>query len=180
MRVSALYRVYAPADGARSVLLVVGFVFLMMIAASVRIPLFFTPVPFTMQTLVVYVSILFLRDRAFFSQLLYVTIGIAGLPVFTNAGAGLLYLAGPTGGYLIGFMLAAAFLGRILPQKRSLRRCLVFFSLAACAIYSCGLIWLVAFHGFSLAGAFFAGVVPFLPAEVVKVVIASSFAARSQ
>ena len=68
--------------------LVFSFSILMAVSAYVRVPLFFTPVPLTLQTFVFYLSIIFLKRQAIFSQVIYLFLGATGLPVFTNAGAG--------------------------------------------------------------------------------------------
>lgn len=175
MRAESIAKAHAPVAVYS---LVVFFTLLMVISAFVRIPLFFTPVPLTMQTLVLYVSIAVLREKATLSQLLYLALGAAGLPVFTNAGAGLLYLAGPTGGYLIGFVLAAFLLGRFLPHEVSFARGLCFFGSAAALVYLCGISWLIAMHAFSLPQAVLAGVIPFMPGAAIKITLASLFAAR--
>ena len=175
MRVESIAKVH-PAVAAAS--LVVFFTLLMVLSAFVRIPLFFTPVPLTMQTLVVYLSMVVLREKASFSQILYLMLGAAGLPVFTNAGAGLLYLAGPTGGYLIGFIAAAVVLGRCLPEKLTFSKSILLFSLAALVVYLCGMSWLIGVHKFSLLQAFLAGLVPFIPGEAIKITFASLFAVR--
>jgi len=158
--------------------LVVFFTLLMIISAFVRIPLLFTPVPLTLQTLVLYLSIVVLREKASLSQVFYLVLGAAGLPVFANAGAGLLYLAGPTGGYLIGFAAAALVLGRCLPDKLTFTRSVLFFSFAAFLVYFCGISWLMVMHKFSFWQAFLAGVVPFIPGAAIKITLVSLFAVR--
>lgn len=158
--------------------LVSGFTFLMVLSAYVRIPLFFTPVPITMQTFVVYLSILFLKNKSFFSQGLYLFLGLAGLPVFTNFGSGFLYLLGPTGGYIVGFILAAAVFSRFLPRSESFLKNFIFFLLPAAAIYTLGVLWLIAFHKFSLSLAVAGGLLPFLAGEILKISLASLIAMR--
>lgn len=155
------------------------FTFLMVISAYVRIPLFFSPVPITMQTFVLFVSILMLDRKAFYSQIGYLLLGIGGLGVFSNAGAGLLYLFGPTGGYLIGFLLTAIFLPLVLPKEKSFLKMFLLF-LAASIFYLClGAGWLVLFHNFSIISAFSLGVLPFIVGEIVKIIAALSLPLRS-
>jgi biotin transport system substrate-specific component len=158
--------------------LVFLFSFLMILSAYVRIPLFFTPVPLTLQTLVLYLSLIFLKDRAPLSQLLYVGLGLAGFPVFANGGAGLLYLWGPTGGYIAGFVVVSCLFGYLFPKRPSVAGAVIFFSAAALGVYAFGLAHLVFFHGFSLQGALLAGLYPFVPGALIKISTASAFAAR--
>src|SRR5262245_52763921 len=91
----------------RSVL-VIGFALLTWAGAKVAVPLPFTPVPGTLQTLAVLLAGAMLGARAgAASQMAYLVMGLAGLPVFALPGAGPAYFLGPTGGYLVGFILAA-------------------------------------------------------------------------
>ncbi len=151
---------------------------LMVLSACIRIPLFFTPVPFTLQTLILYASIIVLRKKAFFSQLIYLALGSGGLSVFANGGAGLIYLFGPTGGYLLGFLFVAVVFPYLYPTKKSFISSLAFFTLASAVIYLFGLVHLVFFHRLSISVALLSGFYPFIPGAIVKIVIASGFAAR--
>src|SRR5512143_1882057 len=96
----------------RDVLLVVGSSLFVAALAQIRIPLPFTPVPVTGQTLAVLVvgAALGARKGAA-SLLLYLLAGFAGLPVFSGGSAGGAVILGPTGGYLIGFIVAAYLIG---------------------------------------------------------------------
>jgi biotin transport system substrate-specific component len=106
-----------PAGGALriflTVLLVVGGVALLTLSAKIKVP--FYPVPMTLQTLAVAViAAAFGARRAVGIVLAYLAAGAAGLPVFTNtppSAAGLFYMMGPTGGYLLGFVASAALIG---------------------------------------------------------------------
>ncbi len=96
---------------------IVGFAAATALAARVEIPHY--PVPYTLQTLMVLLAgaILGARNGAL-SQVLYLTVGLLGLPVFSGGGMGLVRILGPTGGYLLAFPLAAALVGYLV-QKRS-------------------------------------------------------------
>ncbi|MDD4954687.1 MAG: biotin transporter BioY [Candidatus Omnitrophica bacterium] len=148
---------------------VFSFVILMVISAYVRIPLFFTPVPLTLQTLVLYFSIVFLKRQAVFSQAIYLVLGAAGLPVFTNAGGGLLYFLGPTGGYLIGLLTASLIFPLFTFKKNSFLKNFCYFSSAAFCVYFFGIIWLVSVCKLSLTSALVAGLIPFILGEVLKI-----------
>jgi len=150
-----------------------SFAALMVVSAYVRIPLFFTPVPLTLQTFVFYLSIVFLKRQAALSQAIYLSLGAIGLPVFTNAGSGLLYFLGPTGGYLVGFMAASFIFPFFFPKKNTFLRNFCYFSSIAFCVYFFGIIWLTCVHKFSLNSALVAGVMPFALGEIFKIGAAS-------
>ncbi|MCK9614807.1 MAG: biotin transporter BioY [Candidatus Omnitrophica bacterium] len=150
-----------------------SFSILMVISAYVRIPLFFTPVPFTLQTFVFYLSIVFLKRQAVFSQAIYLFLGLIGLPVFTNAGSGLLYFLGPTGGYLVGFVVASLIFPFFSPKLDSFFKNFCYFSSVAFCVYFFGIAWLMFIHKFSLTNALIAGAMPFALGEVFKIGSAS-------
>lgn len=141
------------------------------ISAKVQVP--FWPVPMTMQTLVV-----LLIGASFGARLggitlaTYLAQGALGLPVFAS-GAGLAYMAGPTGGYLAGFLVAAVAVGWLADRGcgRNVLTTLAAMLLGLVAIYGLGLGWLAAFAGFEKAVA--VGLVPFLPAEAAKLLLAA-------
>jgi len=140
--------------------------------AHVRLPLPFTPVPITGQTFaVLLVGAALGSRRSAAAVLAYLAEGAAGLPVFSG-GAGLAYLLGPTGGYLLGFV-AAAFLTGWLAERGGDRRfatAWVGFLLGEAAIYALGVPWLAHFVGFPQAVAL--GLLPFIGGDIVKAVAA--------
>jgi biotin transport system substrate-specific component len=99
----------------RAVILVAGAVALLTLSAKIKVP--FYPVPMTLQTLTIGVIAAALGSRlSVLAVATYVACGIAGLPVFTNTPPslpGLAYVMGPTGGYLVGFLVAAALVGSL-------------------------------------------------------------------
>lgn len=169
----------------RNVALAVAGSLLMVVAAKVKVP--FWPVPMTLQTLAV-LGI----GAAYGSRLgaatiaLYVAYGLAGLPVFTNsppAVAGPLYLVGPTGGFLVGFILAAAVAGWAAARGASWLRLAGGLILADAVLLAIGCLWLAfgaqmagGASGVGVAKAFAYGVQPFLLGEVVKVSLAACLA----
>lgn len=145
---------------------------LLAISAQISVP--FYPVPVTGQTLVVLMIGMAYGSRLGAATLLaYLVEGGMGLPVFANGGAGWAYLAGPTGGYLTGFLVAAFILG--LLAERGMGRGPVSTALAmlvgTAMIYLFGATWLSSFIGFEKALA--AGVMPFLYGDVLKLVVAA-------
>lgn len=152
------------------------FTFLMVLSA-IRIPLFFTPVPVTLQTFIVCLSIVFLKGKAFLPQSFYLLLGACGLPVFAGGGSGFLYFWGPTGGYLLGFLAAAIISPYFLPRQATFMKMFFVFTFANAIIYLSGLLWLVAAYHFSLPAAAAAGLLPFIAPELLKILAASAIAA---
>ncbi|MCB0055649.1 MAG: biotin transporter BioY [Caldilineaceae bacterium] len=158
----------------RSVLLALAGTALLWASAKVQIP--FYPVPMTMQTFVVLFLGFALGARlGAATVLLYLAEGALGLPVFAGSperGIGLAYMAGPTGGFLAGFVAAAFVTGWF--AERGFDRRLVTAAVAALAglfaIYAPGLAWLGALIGWDkpVLGL---GLYPFLPSEAVKLVL---------
>jgi len=159
-----------------AVFAVIGFAFVQALAAQVKIPLFFTPVPVTMQTLLVLLGIVFLEKKAVICQALYITAGALGAPFFT-CGAGPAFLLGPTGGYLFGFFAASLAVPYVLSKNRTNKKNFVFVFIclffALSVIYFFCMVWLKFMLGLSLKTAFFLGVLPFLPGAAFKLAFAS-------
>jgi biotin transport system substrate-specific component len=151
------------------------FVILTSLGAFVRIPLPFTPVPITLQTLFVLLSGAFLGSNlGTVTQLSYIFLGISGLPIFAGAGSGLFYLLGPTGGYLLGFVLASLFIGRFIKNiPNGLFHVFVVFFLGDLILLSCGVLWLEFLLGYKLTRLLFIGFIPFIPGDLLKTLIAS-------
>jgi len=154
---------------------VVIFIILTSLAAFVRIPLPFTPVPITLQTFFVLLSGLCLGSRlGFLSQCGYVFLGAAGLSVFTGSGSGLFYLFGPTGGYLVGFAIASFLAGKLVRfGQNSLPLIFIKLCLADFVLLACGAIWLKFFLSCSLREALLIGFLPFLAGDLLKILVAS-------
>lgn len=162
---------------ARRAFAVLVFALLMAFSAHVSVPL--TPVPVSLQTLVVLLAGLLLGPAlGVTSMFTYLMAGAAGLPVFAG-GAGIGYLFGPTGGYLLAFPAAAAAAGYI--AGRTARTGVFTIALAAVAatavVYAGGWSQLAFLTG-SAETAFRAGVLPFLIGDVAKIVIAALITLR--
>ena len=151
------------------------FLTFMCLGAFVRIPLPFTPVPITLQTFFVLLSGAFLGTRlGSLTQAAYVFLGLSGLPVFTGAGSGFLYLAGPTGGYIFGFLVAVLLIGRYIKTAgNNFFSVLVLFFLADLALLACGALWLKIIFGYNLKNAILAGIFPFVPGDLIKAIAAT-------
>jgi len=140
--------------------------------AAIRVP--FSPVPITGQTFgVLLVGALLGSRRGALSVLAYLAEGAAGLPVFAGGGSGVAWLAGPTGGYLFGFVVAAWVVGRLCEQawnRRVAGAALVMLAGNA-VIYLFGLLWLARFVGIDKVLAL--GLVPFVAGDLLKIALAA-------
>jgi len=141
----------------------------LLLAASAKLQIPFYPVPMTLQTLAVLaLGAAFGLRLATATVALYLVEGLFGLPVFAGAVAGPAYMFGPTGGYLVGFLVAAALVGWLADRgaARSAARLAVVMSLGHVAIFACGFAWLALALGADKA--FAAGVAPFYAATALK------------
>jgi biotin transport system substrate-specific component len=151
------------------------FTLLMVLSAYLALPLPFTPVPITLQTLVVLISAGMLGRWAAVSQALYLALGAIGLPVFAGAWGGLARMCGPTGGYLSGFVLTAYFVGWSLERgRRRLIRTLLAMVLGASAILLLGTLRLALLFRLNFAQAAGLGCWPFAAIEMIKAVAAAA------
>ena len=168
------------AIGLARALPVIGFALLTWAGARIRVPLPFTPVPGTLQTLSVLLAGALLGARAgASSQVAYLLMGLSGLPVFALPGAGPGYLLGPTGGYLVGFVAAAWVTGwatRALPRLGGLRLPLALLAGSAC-LYVCGLAWLTIVLRGDLGAAIRTGLLPFVLFDLAKIAVAAGLVA---
>lgn len=148
--------------------------------AAVSIPLPFSPVPITLQTLAVILAGAVLGPVwGPISMLTYITAGVSGLPVFAGGAAGPQVLFGPTGGYLMGFVLGAWASGLVVRPGSSWPRLLLGLLAAHTAIFVMGLAQLKIYTGNSIPVALQLGLWPFLPGMVLKT-IAGAVLARSK
>ena len=149
------------------------FTALVIAGTFIKIPV--GPVPIVLATLFVLLAGLMLDTIwAAASILLYLGLGAIGLPVFSSGG-GIAYFAGPTGGYLIGYLLAAL-VANLLSSERadSIVRDVVAVICASVVIYAIGVPWLKASLDMSWSAAFSAGLTPFLIGDAIKAAVAAS------
>jgi biotin transport system substrate-specific component len=154
---------------------------LTIVAAQVSIPLPFTPVPFTLQPMVVLLAGAALGSRlGMTSQIMYLALGVAGLPVFAASPVlpqGMARLLGPTGGYLMSYPIAAFAAGYFAEHGFDRRYLTSVLAMAAglSIVFLFGVAWLafgVPQLGVSVAIA--TGLVPFVPADIFKILIAAT------
>lgn len=146
---------------------------LLAVSAKVQVP--FWPVPMTMQSMVVILLGMAYGSRlAAATVLLYLAEGLAGLPVFAGAGAGPAYMAGPTAGYLVGFVLAAGFTGWLAERgwDRTPVKALAALALGHALLFVPGVAWLTVLFGFDRALA--VGLVPFWAATLLKTALGAA------
>lgn len=177
--IAALAPEQAGVEGAVGrVALVAGFALLTALGARLSIPL--TPVPITMQTFFVLLGGLMLGSRLGASaQTLYVALGALGVPMFAGGALGFAYLLGPTGGYLVGFVAAAWLVGQLArgldpKSPRAAWQVMAVLAAGTVAIYVPGVYWLARTTGMGSRSALVAGVLPFLPTDALKAVLAAS------
>lgn len=174
-----------PDRTARRVIAVTAFVVATALAAQVRVPIPMTPVPLTLQTMLVLLSGALLGARlGAASQLAYLALGIAGAPVFAGGAFGLAYLLGPTGGYLLAFPAAAFVVGALARpgEGRGMLdalRLVAALAAGSLVMLVSGAAWLAALTG-DLAGAVVLGIMPFLMGDVIKVSLAALIAWRGR
>jgi len=146
-----------------------------LLAISARIQVNFYPVPMTMQTFAVLVIGMSYGWRlGGATVLLYLAQGAVGLPVFAS-GAGFAYFAGPTGGYLIGFLAAAVAIGWLGERgwDRHVVTTLAAMAIGTAIIFLLGAAWLTVLIGFEKAIT--AGVIPFLLGAAFKIGLGAAF-----
>jgi biotin transport system substrate-specific component len=156
-----------------SLIVIAGSAFLALMA-QVAIPLPFTPVPLTMQTLAVFLlgALLGSRNGAL-SVIAYLVEGSCGLPVFAGGTANALWFFGARAGYLVGFVIAAYIVGKIIERIRSkgILKLIAAIGAGQATILFCGWLWLSFFVG--PIQAIVVGVLPFLITDIAKIASAS-------
>ena len=146
------------------------------VLAQIAIPLPFTPVPLTLGTLGGYLAAgLLTWQAAAMSQLVYLLIGAVGIPVFAGFTGGFGIVMGPTGGYLIGYILSALVTGLIISKSSGKFHWFVVAMIAGTFFcYLFGTIWyMVVMSQSNIAAALISCAVPFLPGDAIKIALAS-------
>lgn len=148
------------------------------VSAYIIIPLPFSLSPIALQTLIVNLTGYVLNAKqAFMTMLVYLLVGLAGVPVFTGGSAGPGKLFGPTGGYIIGFLFTAVFLAYFRGEKYNFKR----YALLGCVIgipliYVFGVVQLKLITGMGWDKAIMTGALPFIPLDIVKCLAAAVIA----
>ena len=154
---------------------------IMVVSSWLTIPFY---IPFTLQTLAILIitSVLTLKT-AFLSILLYILIGLAGIPVFSGFGAGLSAIAGPTGGFLLSFLMFP-FIMKLFSYIHSKIFWLKVLSMSVCiaVCYICGALWYAFIYGASndpsIIGVLSVCVFPFILPDAIKILLAAVISIR--
>lgn len=171
----------AVSSGLRGAGMIVAGSALVAVCSHIALPLWFTPVPLTLQPFAVLLLGMLMGPRLAAATLgAYLLEGAAGLPVFAPGfalGAGMAHLMGPTGGYLMSYPAAAALVSWL---RARLDRGFAGAALSAAAgdalILLCGFVWLATWTHAAIGSAFALAVLPFLPGEALKVAAAAGIA----
>lgn len=159
----------------RNMVLSALFAALLVVSGRVMIPLPWTPVPITLQTLVVMVAGALLGPWwGATSVVIFLVMGAAGAPVFAGGAGGAVVLVGPTGGYIFAWLVAVIGIGWLLRLPiggRHVRLWIAVMLFGVVAIDLLGTIQLAAVGHLGFGEALLAGVVPFLPGDIAKAVV---------
>ena len=165
----------APADSILTdVIWVSGFALLTAVLAQFYVRLPFTPVPLTGQTLAVLASGAVLGSRrGFLSQILYLALGVVGLPVFAAGTSSLTHLLASDGGYLLSFPIAAALLGWLVERGASRKTWTLALALIVSdlVVVALGVIWLWTVWAGSIRNALMMGFYPFMVSDAAKIIL---------
>lgn len=146
------------------------------VLGPMSLPIPVSPVPISLTNLVLYFMAYVLgAKRSVASYALYLLLGAVGLPVFSGFSGGLGKMAGPTGGYLVGFLFLAAIAGFFVekfPGKTYMHVLGMVLGTAVCYLF--GTVWLAGQLGIGFGAALGAGVIPYLPGDAVKIILAAA------
>src|SRR3989344_5498855 len=147
--------------------------------APFKIPLGFTPVPITLQTLVVLMSGAMLGPTyGALAMILYVVVGALGLPVFAGGSSGIGAILGPTGGYLISYFIAAFAIGKVVQMRKEPKYLDYIFAMivGTLIIYLLGASWGMVVTGLGVMAIIAGWVLPFIIGDTIKLLIAAYIA----
>lgn len=167
-----------PGARVRNAILVVGATLFTALCAQISIPLGFSPVPITGQTFAVLLTAAALGPvRALSAQGLYILLGTAGLPFYAGGESGWQVISGATGGYIIGWTIAAMVVGYLARRglDRTVHGTLLAYAVGTVIIYAIGLPWLAVTIDVSLAETIPLGLTPFLIGDALKALLAAGF-----
>ena len=152
------------------------------VSAYIIIPLPFSLSPIALQTLIVnLVGFLLSPKQAFITMLIYILVGLIGIPVFTGGTAGPGKLFGPTGGYIFGFLVAALIISWLRGNNYGFKRCAFLgVVIGIPVIYLLGVAQLKFITGIGWEEAVVTGALPFIPMDIVKCIAAAYITAPIQ
>ena len=149
------------------------------IVSPIAIPMPFSPVPMTLATFGIYMiaSLLGIK-QGMLCVLAYILLGMVGLPIFSGFSSGIVTLAGPTGGYVIGYLPCSFFIGWLLEKNRKKCSRIWYFFSFACGTVCCylfGTVWfmIVMAGTYTIGQALLVCVVPYLFFDILKIILAA-------
>jgi len=163
----------------RQMTLISLFAALTAVGAFISIPLY--PVPLSLQSLFTLLAAMILGSvMGALSQIIYVLLGVIGLPVFAGFKAGIGILFGPTGGFLLGFIISAYIIGKIVELKKEKNIFYYFLVgiIGTIILYIIGITQLSLVTGIGIEKAITVGMLPFLPGDILKIIAASFIASK--
>lgn len=145
------------------------------VLGPLSIPLPFSPVPISLTNFAIFLAIFILgMKNGTISFIIYLLLGAVGVPVFSSFRGGLQVLAGPTGGYLIGFIFLALIMGFALDHfDRKLVPTIIGMIIGMAVCYAFGTVWLARLLSLSFKEGLMMGVIPYLPGDAAKIIIAA-------
>lgn len=145
------------------------------VLGPLSIPLPFSPVPISLTNFAIFLAIFVLgMQNGTISFIIYLLLGAVGVPVFSSFRGGLQVLAGPTGGYLIGFIFLALIMGFALDHfDRKLLPTIIGMIIGMVVCYAFGTVWLAKLLSLSFKEGLMMGVIPYLPGDAAKIIIAA-------
>lgn len=145
------------------------------VLGPLSIPLPFSPVPISLTNFAIFLAIFVLGMKSgTISFIIYLLLGAIGVPVFSSFRGGLQVLAGPTGGYLIGFIFLALIMGFALEHfDRKLVPTIIGMIIGMAVCYAFGTVWLAKLLSLSFKEGLMMGVIPYLPGDTAKIIIAA-------
>lgn len=145
------------------------------VLGPLSIPLPFSPVPISLTNFAIFLAIFVLgMENGTISFIIYLLLGAVGVPVFSSFRGGLQVLAGPTGGYLIGFIFLALIMGFALDHfDRKLLPTIIGMIIGMVVCYAFGTVWLAKLLSLSFKEGLMMGVIPYLPGDAAKIIIAA-------
>ena len=145
------------------------------VLGPLSIPLPFSPVPISLTNFAIFLAIFVLgMKNGTISFIIYLLLGAVGVPVFSSFRGGFQVLAGPTGGYLIGFIFLALIMGFALDHfDRKLVPTIIGMIIGMAVCYAFGTVWLANLLSLSFKEGLMMGVIPYLPGDAAKIIIAA-------
>ena len=145
------------------------------VLGPLSIPLPFSPVPISLTNFAIFLAIFVLGMKSgTISFIIYLLLGAVGVPVFSSFRGGFQVLAGPTGGYLIGFIFLALIMGFALDHfDRKLVPTIIGMIIGMAVCYAFGTVWLAKLLSLSFKEGLMMGVIPYLAGDAAKIIIAA-------